>query len=77
MLQIRDFRETKVYQEAREEGLEEGREQGREQGRTETQEEIAQRLLKRKVTVKEIVNLTGLSAKQVERLRKQIGKRET
>ena len=27
-------------------------------------------------TVKEIVNLTGLSAKQVERLRKQIGKRE-
>jgi len=84
MLQIKDFRETKVYQEIREEGLEQGREegrrqgreQGREQGRMETQEEIAQRLLKRKVGVKEIVTLTGLSAKKVERLRKQISKRE-
>lgn len=71
MLQIRDLRETKVYQEAREEGLE----QGLEQGRVETRQKIAERMLRRKIPTADIAAFTGLSAKEVERLRKKIGKR--
>ncbi len=39
MLQVNDIRETRVYQEAKEEGLKEGRELGREEGRGEGREE--------------------------------------
>jgi predicted transposase/invertase (TIGR01784 family) len=63
MLKIKDFRETRVYQE------------GREEGREATREEIALRLLKKSLPTNEIASLTGLSAKQVEKLRKQISKR--
>ncbi|MCI0379151.1 MAG: Rpn family recombination-promoting nuclease/putative transposase [Gemmataceae bacterium] len=62
MLQIKDFRETKVYQEALEEGI--------EQGREETREEIALRLLKKRHSAQEVAELSGLSLRQVQRLRK-------
>jgi len=60
MLQIKDFRETKVYQEA----LEEGRAEGRE--------EIALRLLSKDFPVPKVVALTGLPLRQVRILRKKL-----
>ncbi len=65
MLQIKDFRETKDYQEALEEGIEQGREQ--------TREEIALRLLKKKHPAQEVAELSGLSLRQVQSLRKKSG----
>jgi predicted transposase/invertase (TIGR01784 family) len=72
MLQIRDFRETKVYREAREEGLEEGLEKGLEEGRR----EIALRLLAKKHSVAEVAELTGLSVQRVRALKKRSGSRD-
>jgi predicted transposase/invertase (TIGR01784 family) len=63
MLQIKDFRETKVYQEALEEGLEKGLKEGRE--------EIAVRLLAKQFAVAEVAELTGLPLPRVKRLKKQ------
>ena len=65
MLQIKDFRETKVYQEALQEGREEGLEKGLEQGRR----EIALRLLAKGHSVAEVAELTGLSAQRVRALK--------
>jgi len=60
MLQIKDFRETKAYQEALEEG------------RKRTREEIALRLLAEDFSVPKIVALTGLPQRQVRILRKNL-----
>lgn len=69
MLQIKDFRETKVYQEIREEGL--------ERGRVETRTAIAKRLLQEKFSVREVVEYTGLPLRQVQKLRKKIANRDS
>jgi predicted transposase/invertase (TIGR01784 family) len=66
MLEIKDFRETKIYREALEEGLEKGREQERA--------EIAARLLARQFSPAEVARLTGLSVQRVRSLRKKNGK---
>ncbi|MBI4870712.1 MAG: hypothetical protein HY814_04005 [Candidatus Riflebacteria bacterium] len=56
------------------EGLEKGRTEGLEKGRTEGQLEerrlLAQRLLTRGMSVAEVAELTGLSAGEVEGLRR-------
>jgi predicted transposase/invertase (TIGR01784 family) len=64
MLQIKDFRETKVYQEA----LEEGRKEGLR--------EVALRLLAKAHSVAEVAQLTGLSIQRVRALKKGTGRRE-
>jgi predicted transposase/invertase (TIGR01784 family) len=64
MLQIKGFRETKVYQEA----LEEGREEGLR--------EVALRLLAKEHSVAEVAELTGLSIQRVRTLKKGAGRRE-
>jgi predicted transposase/invertase (TIGR01784 family) len=66
MLQVNDFRETKVYQEALEEGIEKGIEKGIET--------VALQMLEKKVPLKKIAELTGLSAATVKRLQKKQGK---
>jgi predicted transposase/invertase (TIGR01784 family) len=62
MLQVNDFRETKIYQEARAEGREEGL------------ETVACRMLEQKLPLKKIVDLTGLSLATIKRLQKTRGK---
>lgn len=88
MLKIRDFRETKVYQEAleegreqgveqgREEGLEKGLEKGREKGREEERRDIALRMLAKGHSVAEVSGLTGLSAQRVRALKKSNGRND-
>lgn len=59
MLQVNDFRETKIYQEAFEEG------------REETKEAIAKRLLAKKRPLAEIADVTGLSVAALKQLKKK------
>mgnify|MGYP001582586956 CR=1 FL=1 len=63
MVQTLDLRETKVYQEAKAEGRAEGNE--------ETRAEIAVRLLTGKFSVEKVMELTGLSIRKVQKLRKK------
>ena len=86
MLQVSDFRETKVYQEAFEEGvekgiergiergIEKGLEKGIEKGRDLERELLARRLLDEKFTPKKIAELTGLTLAAIKRLKKTQGK---
>jgi predicted transposase/invertase (TIGR01784 family) len=67
MLQVNDFRETKVYQEA----LEEGREEGKRLGVAEASEAIARRLLAEGLSAAKIAAITGLTQAQVKKLKKQ------
>ena len=62
MLKVTDFRQTRVYQEARAEGKEEGRAEG--------VEEVALRLIELKRPLEEIAQATGLSAAQLRKLKK-------
>lgn len=66
MLQIKEIRETRVFQEALEEGLEKGLKEGRE--------EVAVRLLKKKFSIADVAELTGLSAQRIKQLKKKSGK---
>lgn len=67
MLQVTDFRQTRVYQEA----LEEGIEKGIEKGRAQTIDEIVQRMLDLGRPVAEVAQLTGLTAARVRKLAKK------
>ncbi len=60
MLQITNFRETRVFQEALEEGLEKGR------------EEIVLRLLAQKFSVAEVAEWTGLPVARVKSLKRKM-----
>lgn len=68
MLQVTDVRETRVFQEAKQEGLEEGFQTGCEQ----TAVGIATRLLRLGRPVAEVVEATGLSAVKVRALKKKL-----
>ena len=50
-------------------GREEGREEGRKEGRKEKQLEIAKKLLKKGMTIEEIVEITELSKEEIEKLK--------
>ena len=52
-------------EEGIEEGIERGRVEGRVEGRGEKAFEIAQRMLARKMSVSEIVDLSGLDEKEI------------
>ena len=71
VLQVTDFRQTRVYQEAHEEGREVGREEGRAEGRAETVEAVAVRLLELGRPVAEVAAATGLTAARVRKLAKK------
>jgi predicted transposase/invertase (TIGR01784 family) len=78
MLQIKDFRETRVYKEALEEGidqgLEKGMEKGMEKGRELEREQIALRLLDKGLAATEIADVTGLSVQRIRSLKRKNGK---
>lgn len=59
MLQVTDVRQTRVYQEAREEGLEEAR------------NSIALRMLEKGTSISEVAETTGLTPAQVRKLAKK------
>jgi len=65
MVQTLDLRETRVFQEAKAEG--------KAEGKAETRQEIALRLLKEKFAVERVARVTGLSVRDVQRLRKTRG----
>jgi predicted transposase/invertase (TIGR01784 family) len=67
MLQVSDFRETRVFQEALEEGMEKGREEGRE----EMLEKVVFSMLDAKLPTVEIAKFTGLSAAQIRAIKKR------
>lgn len=75
MLQVTDFRQTRVYQEAFEEGIEKGLEKGRKEGREEGREEgievVARRMLEKGKPLTEIAEATGLTLAQIRKLRKK------
>jgi predicted transposase YdaD len=60
MLKVNDVRQTRVFQEGREEGIDEGLEKG----------VVALRLIKLNRPIAEIVEATGLTAAQVRKLKK-------
>lgn len=57
--------------EGRKEGLEEGRKEGRKEGSLEKTMEMASKMLSKKYSVSEISEITGLSAEQIEELKKK------
>jgi predicted transposase/invertase (TIGR01784 family) len=81
MLQVNDFRETKVYQEAFEEGFEQGIKRsyvkafklGFDAGMKECAVMVARRMLANKLSSHQIEELTGLSLATINRLKKQRG----
>jgi predicted transposase/invertase (TIGR01784 family) len=68
MLQVTDVRQTRVFQEAREEGMQEGLERGLEKGIEQGVESVARRLLDTGHTPAETARLTGLALAQVRKL---------
>ena len=60
-----EFKMEEAVKIWKEEGIEEGIERGRVEGRGEKAFEIAQRMLARKMSVSEIVDLTGLDEKEI------------
>ena len=67
MLQVSDVRETRVFQEAREEGLE----QGLERGRQEAIEKMVLGMLALDRPVSEIAKVSGWSAVRIRSLKKK------
>ena len=61
-------RKRQYLKEGEERGLEKGLEKGRAEGKAEKQIEIACQLLEMKMSLADIVNATGLSTADVERL---------
>jgi predicted transposase/invertase (TIGR01784 family) len=65
MLQVNDLRETKVYQEAKQEGWQEGRQEGRQEGIVEERRRAIARLAARDLPVQQIADLLGLAIDEV------------
>ena len=63
MLQVTDFRHTRIYQEGHEVGLEKGREEEREA--------VARKMLQRGKPIAEIAEFTGMTPAQVRKLAKK------
>ena len=66
MVQIRDIRETRVFQE----GLEEGRQEGRDEGFKRVLKAVE--LLKSNLAVEEIARLTGLPLANIRELKESL-----
>ena len=55
-------------EQGKKEGLEQGKKEGLEQGKKESSKEIAIKMLKRKMPIEEISEITGLSDKEIKKL---------
>ena len=67
MIEVTDFRQTRVFKDAFVEGKEKGLEKGRDEGR----EAVALNMLDKKHPIAEIAELTGLTTAQVRKLVKK------
>ena len=54
--------------EGREQGIKEGREKGLEKGREEKQKEIAKKMKEKNIDIQEIIDITGLTKEEIEKL---------
>lgn len=54
-----------------EKGLKQGREEGKEEGKIEKQKEIAKKLLLENLPIEQIVRVTGLDKKEIEKLKEE------
>jgi predicted transposase/invertase (TIGR01784 family) len=59
-IHMRDAREAGI-----EEGIERGMERGREEGKFEGKFEVARKMLSRKMSVSDIIDITGLNEKDI------------
>ncbi len=66
MFGVGEFKQTKVYQEAKEEGKEEGREEGREEGKLQAKLESVPRLLSLGLSVEQVAQALGLAVEVVQ-----------
>lgn len=60
----------KGLEEGKKEGIEQGKKEGLEQGKKESSKEIAIKMLKRKMPIEEISEITGLSDKEIKNFKK-------
>ena len=58
----------KGIEQGKKEGIEQGKKEGIEQGKKESSKEIAIKMLKRKMPIEEISEITGLSDKEIKKL---------
>jgi hypothetical protein len=63
-IHMRDAREAGI-EEGMERGMERGREEGREEGKFEGKFEVARKMLSRKMSVSDIIDITGLNEKDI------------
>ncbi|HQS84996.1 MAG TPA: Rpn family recombination-promoting nuclease/putative transposase [Alphaproteobacteria bacterium] len=54
-----------------EEGKEKGREEGKEEGKEEEKEEIALKMIKKKMDIEAVIEITGLTREKIEQLMKE------
>jgi predicted transposase/invertase (TIGR01784 family) len=77
MLQVRDIRETRVYQEAREEGLQEGLqrgiEKGMKKGRRDEKLKLIRKMAARNMSAAEIADILELDVKLVRKTMRKPG----
>ena len=64
--------EQESLQKGREQGREQGREEGREEGRKEEKQEVAERMFRKGSSVSDVVDITGLSEKDAEDIRRKL-----
>lgn len=65
---VLDTAKLEGLQEGREEGRKKGREEGREEGRFEEKRQIVQKMKSKGYPLEDIMDMTGLSAEDIERL---------
>jgi predicted transposase/invertase (TIGR01784 family) len=63
---------TNVIREIEQESLQKGREEGREEGRKEEKQEVAERMFRKGSSVSDVVDITGLSEKDAEDIRRKL-----
>jgi len=68
MLQVHDIRESRVYQEAREEGLEEGKQKGKVEGKEEGLALAIARMAANKMTIEQIAAILELDVERVRHM---------
>ena len=64
---IRDEQASIEY--AQDEGYKQGKEDGKAEGKNEQNIEIAQKMLKKSMKIEDIIELTGLSQEEIEKLK--------
>ena len=65
--------ERKGYEKGRAEGKAEGRVEGKAEGKVAKERSIVKRLIARKMSIKDIASIVGISEKKVNEIKEQVG----